>query len=91
MESAELKSNRRVRHCYPRSEVYHRWVHDETLVYHSQSLPVWGKYNWLDDVDNFIRYYHLEKEFGIMTEEEVDALYKQKKTNSVKFKLKIKK
>lgn len=47
MESAELKSNKRVRHCYPRSEVYHRWVHDETLVYHSKSLPVWGKYNWL--------------------------------------------
>ena len=58
MESAEFKSNRRVRHCYPLSEVYHRWVHD---------------------ADNFIRYYHLEKEFGIMTEEEVDALYKQKK------------
>lgn len=47
MESAEFKSNRRVRHCYPLSEVYHRWVHD---------------------ADNFIRYYHLEKEFGIMTE-----------------------
>lgn len=47
MESAELKTKKRVRHCYPRKEVYHRWVHNETLVYHSQSNPVWGKYDWL--------------------------------------------
>lgn len=47
MESAELKSKKRVRHCYPRKEVYHRWVHDETLVYHNQHNALWGKYNWL--------------------------------------------
>lgn len=47
MESAELKKEKRVRHCYPRNEVYHRWVHEETLVYHSRHIPVWGKYDWL--------------------------------------------
>lgn len=47
MESAELKKEKRVRHCYPRKEVYHRWVHEETLVYHSRHIPVWGKYDWL--------------------------------------------
>lgn len=47
MESAELKTKKRVRHCYPRAEVYHRWVHDETLVYHNTNNAVWGKYNWL--------------------------------------------
>lgn len=47
MESAELKTNKRIRHCYPRSEVYHRWVHSEELVYHNKYNAVWGKYNWL--------------------------------------------
>ncbi len=48
MESAELKENgKRVRHCFPRREVYHRWIHDDTLVYSNQRYVVSGKYDWL--------------------------------------------
>lgn len=48
MESAELKENgKRVRHCFPRREVYHRWIHDDTLVYSNQRYPVSGKHDWL--------------------------------------------
>ena len=48
MESAELKENgKRVRHCFPRQEVYHRWIHDDTYVYSNKSYIVSGKYDWL--------------------------------------------
>lgn len=48
MESAELKENgKRVRHCFPRKEVYHRWIHDGTYVYSNQNYIVSGKYDWL--------------------------------------------
>lgn len=33
MESAELTKNNRIRHCYPRSEVYHTFVHDDEYFY----------------------------------------------------------
>ena len=48
MESAELKENgKRVRHCFPRREVYHRWIHDDNYVYSNQRYVVSGKYDWL--------------------------------------------
>ena len=48
MESAELKENgKRVRHCFPRQEVYHRWIHDDTYVYSNKRYIVSGKYDWL--------------------------------------------
>ena len=48
MESAELKGNgKRVKHCFPRQEVYHRWIHDGTYVYSNQNYIVSGKYDWL--------------------------------------------
>ena len=47
MESAELKKGKRVRHSYPRREIYHRFVHDNSFVYHNGSYSVWGKDNWL--------------------------------------------
>lgn len=48
MGSAELKENgKRVRHCFPRKEVYHRWIHDDTYVYSNQNYIVSGKYDWL--------------------------------------------
>lgn len=48
MASAELKENgKRVRHCFPRLEVYHRWIHDDTYVYSRQSYRISGKYDWL--------------------------------------------
>lgn len=33
METAEVKTKKRIRHCYPRKEVYHRWIHSPELVY----------------------------------------------------------
>lgn len=48
MGSAELKENgKRVKHCFPRKEVYHRWIHDSTYVYSNQNYIVSGKYDWL--------------------------------------------
>lgn len=48
MGSAELKENgKRVKHCFPRKEVYHRWIHDSTYVYSNQRYIVSGKYDWL--------------------------------------------
>lgn len=48
MESAELKEKcKRVKHCFPRKEVYHRWIHDDTYVYSNQNYIVSGKYDWL--------------------------------------------
>ena len=47
MESAELKKEKRVRHSYPRREIYHRFVHDDSFVYHNGSYSVWGRDNWL--------------------------------------------
>lgn len=46
MKTAEVKS-KRVRHCYPREEVYHRFIHSDELVYHRDSKPIWGHYNYL--------------------------------------------
>lgn len=48
MESAELKEKcKRVRHCFPRREVYHRWIHDNNYVYSNQRYVVSGRYDWL--------------------------------------------
>lgn len=48
MGSAELKENgKRVKHCFPRKEVYHRWIHDDTYIYSNQNYIVSGKYDWL--------------------------------------------
>lgn len=33
MESAELDKGKRVRHCFPRKEVYHRFIHSENYAY----------------------------------------------------------
>lgn len=45
METIQTKSKGRIRHCYPRAEVYHRFIHDDTYVYHKQNNPVWAKGN----------------------------------------------
>ena len=33
MESAELKKPKRIKHCYKRSELYHRFIHSEEYAY----------------------------------------------------------
>ena len=47
MESAELKKEKRVRHCYPRQEVYHRWIHSPEYVYAADGGLISGKFNYL--------------------------------------------
>lgn len=43
---SEVKKGR-IRHCYPRSEVYHRWIHSPEYVYASDGCLVSGKLNYL--------------------------------------------
>jgi hypothetical protein len=67
MESAELSKEKRVRHCYPRKEVYHRWIHSPMYVYHSRNHAISGKYNFLvvgdigrnNDFDNIASSWYL--------------------------------
>ena len=37
----------RIRHCYPRKEVYHRWIHSPEYVYASGNCQISGKGNYL--------------------------------------------
>lgn len=37
----------RIRHCYPRKEVYHRWIHSSKYVYASGNCQISGKGNYL--------------------------------------------
>lgn len=48
MEYVKFKVRKcRIRHCYPRKEVYHRWIHDSEYVYSNQAHAVSGKGNYL--------------------------------------------
>lgn len=48
MVDAESKTKKgRIRYCYPRSEVYHRWIHDAEYVYSSNGGLISGKHNYL--------------------------------------------
>lgn len=52
MADAESKTKgKRIRHCYPRKEVYHRWIHDSEYVYSNQAHAVSGKGNYLQIFD----------------------------------------
>lgn len=33
MKATEEKKTKRIRHCYPRTEIYHRWIHSTEYVY----------------------------------------------------------
>lgn len=48
MNDAESKTKtKRIRHCYPRQEVYHRFIHDNEYYYSNQSNPISSKGNYL--------------------------------------------
>lgn len=40
-------SPKRIRHAYPRKEVYHRWIHSSEYVYASGNCQISGKGNYL--------------------------------------------
>ena len=48
MEGAEPKTkSKRIRHCYPRQEVYHRFIHDNEYYYSNQAYAISSKGNYL--------------------------------------------
>lgn len=48
MEGAEPKTKiKRIRHCYPRQEVYHRFIHDNEYYYSNQAHAISSKGNYL--------------------------------------------
>lgn len=65
MEGDEPKTKtKRIRHCYPRKEVYHRFIHDDEYYYSNKahaisskgnylSLGDIGKYKSIDDIEQY--------------------------------------
>lgn len=48
MEDAESKTkSKRIRHCYPRQEVYHRFIHDNEYYYSNKAHAISSKGNYL--------------------------------------------
>ncbi len=48
MNSAEPKTkSKRIRHCYPRQEVYHRFIHDSEYYYSNKAHAISSKGNYL--------------------------------------------
>lgn len=47
MKTAEVKTSKRIRHCFPRKELYHRFIHSPELCYASQAKPLFGIGNYL--------------------------------------------
>lgn len=48
MEGAEPKAKtKRIRHCYPRQEVYHRFIHDNEYYYSNKAHAISSKGNYL--------------------------------------------
>lgn len=48
MEGAEPKvKTKRIRHCYPRQEVYHRFIHDNEYYYSNKAHAISSKGNYL--------------------------------------------
>lgn len=48
MEGAEPKTKtKRIRHCYPRQEVYHRFIHDNEYYYSNKAHAISSKGNYL--------------------------------------------
>lgn len=48
MEGAEPKTKtKRIRHCYPRQEVYHRFIHDDEYYYSNKAHAISSKGNYL--------------------------------------------
>ena len=48
MEDAESKTKtKRIKHCYPRQEVYHRFIHDNEYYYSNKAYAISSKGNYL--------------------------------------------
>lgn len=62
---SEVKKGR-IRHCYPRQEVYHRWIHSPEYVYASDGCLVSGKFNYLRcrNIGKFVKDEDIKKMWG---------------------------
>lgn len=53
MGTDDVHKNKRIRHCYPRNEVFHRWIHSGIYVYSKED-----RYN-VSSFDNYLFNCHL--------------------------------
>ena len=93
MTDAESKVKKgRIRHCYPRKEVYHRWIHDSEYVYSNQAYSVSGKGNYLQvfniGKDKDIHYieenwsYHRDRMIAVIDRNEKKIVISRKYPNN---------
>ena len=88
MNGAEPKiKEKRMRHCYPRQEVYHRFIHDNNYYYSNQSYNISSKGNYLAlgdigrntpiaDIENF--WYSGNRVFAVIDRENKKILVSHK-------------
>lgn len=93
MEYVKFKVRKcRIRHCYPRKEVYHRWIHDSEYVYSNQAHAVSGKGNYLQvfniGKDKDIHYieenwsYHRDRMIAVIDRNEKKIVISRKYPNN---------
>ena len=88
MVDAESKTkNKRIRHCYPRQEVYHRFIHSNEYYYSNKAHAISskgnylalgdiGKYNSIKDIEDF--WYPCNKVFAVIDRENKKILVSHK-------------
>ncbi len=93
MNGAEPKTkSKRIRHCYPRQEVYHRFIHDSEYYYSNQAHAISSKGNYLalgdigknksiSDIENY--WYSGGSIFAVIDRENKKILVSHKYTDRV--------
>ena len=88
MVDAESKTkSKRIRHCYPRQEVYHRFIHSNEYYYSNRAHAISskgnylalgdiGKYNSIKDIEDF--WYPCNKVFAVIDRENKKILVSHK-------------
>lgn len=88
MVDAESKTkSKRIRHCYPRQEVYHRFIHSNEYYYSNKAHAISskgnylalgdiGKYNSIKDIEDF--WYPCNKVFAVIDRENKKILVSHK-------------
>lgn len=91
MEGAEPKTKtKRIRHCYPRQEVYHRFIHDNEYYYSNKAYAISSKGNYLalgdigryksvEDIEKY--WYPYNRVFAVIDRENKKILVSHKYRN----------
>lgn len=91
MEGAEPKTKtKRIRHCYPRQEVYHRFIHDNEYYYSNKAHAISSKGNYLaigdigryksvEDIEKY--WYPYNRVFAVIDRENKKILVSHKYSN----------